>query len=1533
MDENSNSDNDNISPPTSPQRDSPPQASKREGSRRATTSRRTTSGRSQRKKRAGRREHSRRRKPRVRDDPVNEDRELEEQNNVAAAEDTETSPRRKQSRMAPDEENLEKDNEDADSEDQEAEGEGDDDELPAPVEDPVEKDLFRTVPHILSSRETALPNNLHATRITHSHPVTLSTLKKIRAQKENIAKIGAKYRAKSEKSEHKKFLAVECERQEKSLSAKVEKLEEEYSAVYRRVDKEKEGLFVNKPSFLMKHNRHIVEQRAFRSEGGISSCFDENGQLLYLSNPLKSIFTKPDEQEFDTSMADQIELKKTRPVLSTLTTSSDRPEYRLDIDIKMIKFKDHELMIEEEYLVRQLLDMFDSYTNRSKSSLIEYYSDKIKALEQSLSQMRDKMRALQQQHNPMEEDTLRANIVEDHISVLDRRMHKIRQELKENRKLLQEERTHQVDIVNNIIRTWNQIKEVRKRQGFMVARYGVTFQQIDHNEAEDLQDLEQEVEHEVEEAREDAEYEFRQKQQIFDRTVINDDDSLAEFPMLPETPDFDDHKIRKSIKKLIMSGRRAPGAPEFVPQIGSIVRNEQQISESEEERGIAFRRYKYFIKVCINGHTVNHTKTKRLNRDFTVVFGEILPISLHKWPDNIVLQVYRKENVVRSRKVASIFVQAPGGTLQGESSDLGNAVSENSSLEQNFIFSEEKNHPALWNENSMHNNTGEVKVRLNWVDQIPPYQPSKKDIGINSKKVLTDDTHMPNAKDLLDMQNIQKWMKGNKIDPNDPKNTGLMSMLELLEDKILTRQGFYLAEQDDDLFISSFNDMRYKKRLEMLKAMDDAYSKRKRKQFVSKYVREPPLPALNWGILSSLWAFFEPRRPLKPTRRDRTQEVPRRIEEANLFIQVIRGHNIPVRATTNEFYKHRERMYQQKEQILDQQQNTNRSLRPGATSVMDTPLLADQSMPTDDVQDESVVSFVSCFFQGRTRKTKIVEGPYPQFNQTINMPISVPNHDFSSDVIKSIKDVLYFDIFDELTITNVKDDQYLHDLSKRAEFRWIGGFSIPFSTLYRAGKVLGTFTVKTPPINLGYKYRDENDQDTRLTICITVDPPLPQPEDITDSISSGELPALFSYVNWWTKIMENNPNCKNRIITAMEPNNYGKTTLICRYITPQKPPAILFTGDDFQQTTAASEMLTSDEEEERNRHTGDDSHLEENDERSPQNTTVVGEDTAAITSNVNISTLPHDKKQLLVHKCARFVSLIPFVDDIVAFLERTDVWQTSQEFLADGGGDDEEHANLLCNYFKYLQKKTWVVVGRAVPEGEASYVLTEEEREVESRTGFSSTQKYYLLWNAATGEAFDTTDPMCPIYEVGTIFDETNVWSNIQRSAKPHLISFDLNNRSHWQPLFRGSKMKTLLPGGVITTIQERNLVYRPIASGVSITMEFEIMNDVKTGVEDNRKDVTIWSTHVGKELRQILIELEKCKQNNEKFSRKKQALMLKSITDTHHVIGFPLNFTYVNNETIVREVLNTKIHEHQDSDVRFACGVYVHPYVNNVFS
>ena len=149
--------------------------------------------------------------------------------------------------------------------------------------------------------------------------------------------------------------------------------------------------------------------------------------------------------------------------------------------------------------------------------------------------------------------------------------------------------------------------------------------------------------------------------------------------------------------------------------------------------------------------------------------------------------------------------------------------------------------------------------------------------------------------------------------------------------------------------------------------------------------------------------------------------------------------------------------------------------------------------------------------------------------------------------------------------------------------------------------------------------------------------------------------------------------------------------------------------------------------------------------------------------------LPNDAKRLL-----RFVSLIPYIDD-AAMGARLDVWNTTASFLDLCAGDAEEHALLLCNLFLALRKEAYVILGHELPEGETAYVMTRGDEGHALR-----------LWNAHTGRVYSKDDPTsplsaCPLCSVGCIFNERNVWANIQKAERPFEVLLMLACCQHHQ--------------------------------------------------------------------------------------------------------------------------------------------------------
>lgn len=155
-------------------------------------------------------------------------------------------------------------------------------------------------------------------------------------------------------------------------------------------------------------------------------------------------------------------------------------------------------------------------------------------------------------------------------------------------------------------------------------------------------------------------------------------------------------------------------------------------------------------------------------------------------------------------------------------------------------------------------------------------------------------------------------------------------------------------------------------------------------------------------------------------------------------------------------------------------------------------------------------------------------------------------------------------------------------------------------------------------------------------------------------------------------------------------------------------------------------------------------------------------------------------------KVARFVSLIPFLDDWQSFgCSNLDVWCTSQEFLDIGAGDWEEHGILLHNFMWWLQlhakspaddpSNLYLVIGSGIPEGNTIYVMQCHD--------YCSAEKI-MLWNSCTGGMSHAAEKICPLIDIGCLVSSSNIYANIQAMTSLRLISFNYLNKELWRPLF-----------------------------------------------------------------------------------------------------------------------------------------------------
>ena len=484
-------------------------------------------------------------------------------------------------------------------------------------------------------------------------------------------------------------------------------------------------------------------------------------------------------------------------------------------------------------------------------------------------------------------------------------------------------------------------------------------------------------------------------------------------------------------------------------------------------------------------------------------------------------------------------------------------------------------------------------------------------------------------------------------------------------------------------------------------------------------VIEEPIP--DSGTLIMLCGEMVPaQRPLRPIRIERKKVLMQDLtnQEIKILLSIVRAYDVPIRSDVD-------------------------PLGQGAAA-------GQIKIRKDSLTEASVYSYVEAQFQGQTLRTTVAIGPNPAWNQELTLLFKSSNNDFSPETLNQVKDSLHLHLFDEVTVDLVDDDNERNlQVHQRIEKKWLGSLSIPFSSLYRNTRIEGTFKLHSPPVLLGYERSGvvgglpiesteasivhglggglaKNAKNaTYLNIYATLQPALIVPEPVKEKLDCDEPDHVVQHcMDWSESLAQKYPQ---RRVNPMVADVTGKSVLLTRYFRTLRPPQELMNSESI----ALKELLNS------------------------------------------------ESKALII---AWYVSLIPYVPSNGLFPGLQDIWPTSDQFLQMMVGSETEHAVLLNNFFAFIGKKAFLILGQGVPEGDTAYVLTVEE------------SGEHLLWNPVTGEQYSTNENFCPLEKVYVIANESNIWGNIQPGDKPGRLRWDLSNTADWTALFTGSTANPGLP-------------------------------------------------------------------------------------------------------------------------------------------
>ncbi|XP_013080825.2 coiled-coil and C2 domain-containing protein 2A-like isoform X2 [Biomphalaria glabrata] len=806
---------------------------------------------------------------------------------------------------------------------------------------------------------------------------------------------------------------------------------------------------------------------------------------------------------------------------------------------------------------------------------------------------------------------------------------------------------------------------------------------------------------------------FDDEEERIEEENRRDQEIIDEEPMAkPEPPDpFDENAVREIIRTKAMVQKRRPGEPKLYPELthSATVSPPEQCSRGEMQRREDVSKCKLYVKILFNGKEVSRTGQRPLTQEFKVVFGQIYNLKIVEWPESIKYEIYETMGFGGGRLLTELYAPIPESSVTSQSVMLDNVEfssydkvqHQHEGVGSGVAFKFEGHVPDLVTLMT----SGKLTSSVAWAvgeDGLPLVPTEKFGSGFQSAVQMKrlDPLAAIGASGVANMEKLLQWFKESRLDPNDPNNKDIVYMLSGGDQTLLQpREYFRLEPMQQEFNFASLEDLENNLRFKMIAFRDEEhpmfkgyqmiplndkelpreifkeYEKKMReesqlpqakgdleqhRQQVNMYLQKiknrvmtqyrfashqrslqdmvyedkPPNYAM---IFKALTRLSEPRRPLKPIRKERKKVTAQALhgQEVKILINIIRATFIPVRKSAS-------RSLEFNSDLLFPS--------PGNTTARDT-----ISKLVVDPYSAQVCPFVEVMFQRSRVRTRRGEGPNPSFNEKLELILKVPNDDYSPSALQGIEDMIYLNVFDEVTVDILEDNREREtNVHQRIEKKWLGSIKIPFSTVYFNNKIDGTFRLNTPPILLGYTFDQSQVQpatsvvdatriNTFLTMFITLEPSLTLPDPFKEKLSTNEEEELIQHAEVWQETLER--KFPNRMFRTTVMDTSGRNVFVTRFFKPLKPPPEV---EACQDPDKAMELA------------------------------------------------------------ARYVSLIPFVADTALFPGQCDIWSTCNQFMKMLCGDEEEHAVLLTNYFLGMGKQAWLMLGNAIPEGRTAYVLTED---------------------------------------------------------------------------------------------------------------------------------------------------------------------------------------------------------------------------------
>ncbi|XP_054221868.1 protein CC2D2B isoform X11 [Homo sapiens] len=816
---------------------------------------------------------------------------------------------------------------------------------------------------------------------------------------------------------------------------------------------EDEGFYIQRKPEIYKKTCNKMENRLLKLEEG-KCWFGESGEIMSLPTPikqswnfrlnvrkeplnplLKTIYRKAVKYDLGSSFMNKME--------------GSREIYQLDLNIVGLQFSHHHLFNQEQVLCARLLQLYECFQDRQQQNVSQLLYEKLKALTD----------ATKLSNENSEINQLTRKSLQDYYW-----------QISNTKQMYDLERGKDLSLLHSILRTWKQIKSLRHGQGFTSTPIKLQVQRIKMNKCDEQEQISEMSE--TEKKNEGKELKNGKKLESLSY-LASDETEIERIKPITLRPQLSFTAELTSLSKCSLHEQKRRAKIQKLKYFIKIFYNNKQVSCTsvsplQFDFKVMFQQIfniqlMYWPEViCLEVYE----KSKR-----TSLLAKLY-IPLPNYTE------LKGKTVLQYVEFSSDKLVMPADGEVG--SNVPFLLEGNGTEELCLLTSGKLSYSLSWS------------LDENGLPLIPMPQSLRSSYCSMLRNV--DARSVPGIPWLMNEQKLFEWANEVRIDPNNPEYSDLMESVTYMRLKGQDIPKYFRLEQLQDEFnFVSEEEMAKSKRFQLLQLRNagqldnfllqqmplhdteipdlvfQEYESQKEKEVSISDVNSITAQRINSAnflkkvrrlimkrivkiskcnlsdivndyeeivstsqLTDAVCKFVEPRRKLKPQRKERKKVTAQAISDGDIkiLVRIVRAYNIPTRKTT-----------------INGSLDMPTCLKSSISCLRHRETI--KSVASDEtLHEDTVHPFVEVSFQHTVYKTNTASGSHPCWNEEIKVDFVSPGHDYSFSSLSKIKDNIYINIFDEM-MTEKHEDHCLKSCSGHSYIRknWLGCIVFPFSAL------------------------------------------------------------------------------------------------------------------------------------------------------------------------------------------------------------------------------------------------------------------------------------------------------------------------------------------------------------------------------------------------------------------------------------------------------------------------------------------------------